>query len=137
MKKSTIILGILIIVAAFTLSSCGVGHMFGRSGMMGYRGYDQPERYVDQQNSDYYASPTDELSIKMEELDYKYHERFQYLEGRIRSKENEITLLLNSNDPDIDEIRSINREINELKLKFEEEELNYESDARKIISKYE
>ena len=137
MKGSTIIIGMMLILAALFLSSCGVGHMIGGGGMMGYQGYTQTDQYQRQQDMGYYSTPSSEATRKMEEIDQRYYERFQYLERQIQDKEQELTLLLNSDDPDINELRTLNKEIRELNLTLDKEEHDYEIEARKIMSGYE
>jgi hypothetical protein len=137
MKRSTIIIGTMLILGALFLSSCGVGQMIGGGGMMGYRGYNQTDQYQGQQDMEYFPAPSNESDRRLQELDQRYYEKFHYLEEQIRIKEQELSLLLNRSDPDINELRALNREIRELSMDLEEEELNYEIEARKMISESE
>ena len=104
---------------------------------MGYQGYAQTDQYQERQNMGYYSTPSSESALKLEEIDQRYYERFQNLERQIQDREQELTLLLNSKDPDINELRALNREIRDLNLKLDKEERDYEIEARKIMSGYE
>lgn len=123
----------MFILAALFLSSCGVGHMIGGGGMMGYQGYTQMDQYQRQQNMGYYPTPSSETARKLKEIDQRYYERIQHLERQILGREQELTLLLNSKYPDINKLRTLNNEIREMNLRLEKEELDYEIESRKII----
>jgi zinc resistance-associated protein len=80
-----------------------------------------------------YGDVTKEQRSKLEELDKKLYSETTDLRNEIRAKSAELNTLLNSSDPDLEKVKAVQGELNDLRAKVEEKRLNYELEARKIL----
>lgn len=132
MKKIAIVIGSLMLVAAiaYPVLAHGPGWGWGRgTHMMGYGG-DGPRgcwRY-DRENSNI---PPEQQS-KMDQLRQDFYTDSDTLRKEIWSKSAERDTLLNSTDPDVEKLRTLQKEISDLKSKMSEKRLDFELEARKI-----
>ncbi len=80
------------------------------------------------------ASPTltPEQQQKLNSLDEKFFNETSTLRNNIWQKQNEMTLLLNTEKPDAEKLRALQKEINGLKAQMGEKRLNYRLETRKV-----
>lgn len=128
MKKLVTIIGILLLAAviAYPVFAHGPGwgrwdHMWGSGGGPGsYWHHDRGFRGL-----------TEEQQAKLDGLDQKFFNETGNLRGEIWSKRAELDGLLNSQNPDENKIRVLQKEISTLQAQMAEKRLNYRLEARK------
>lgn len=130
MKKTVTALGIVLLVAAFAYPVFGRGpgwgggyHMMGNWGPgPGYGGtYNRG-----------YGNLSEDQARKMETLDRKFMDGTTDLREKLWSKSGELNALMNSADPDPARVRSLQKEISDLRAKLSEARTDYELEAREI-----
>ena len=130
MKKLGTVLGITVLVAALAVPVFTWAHGWGRGHhMMGY--WDRGPGYSSQYDRGY-ENLTEEQASKLSQFDKKFYSETANLRDKIWSKSAELDTLLSSADPDLDRLRAIQKEINDLRVKLDEKRLNYELEARKV-----
>jgi Spy/CpxP family protein refolding chaperone len=127
-----LVLGTLMIATIFAIpaNAMGGGGM-GGGGMMGSWGSGMMG-----QGSREYSNPRDQGREQMQELDKRFYEEFANVKAQIQTKERELDTLLNSPNPDIGKVKTLHREITDLRAKLAEEQRNYDLEAARINSGY-
>ncbi len=129
MRKFLIVLGSLTLIAAiaYPVSAWGPrwggGYpMGGGPGVCGYydRGY---ERMTDEQRS------------RLDTLYQKFFDRTAAIRNQIWTKSGELDTLLGTSTPDPDKVRTLQKEISDLKGQMAQEQIAMELEARKIAPK--
>ena len=130
MKKLVTIIGILLLAAviAYPVFAHGPGwgrwdHMWGNGG--------GPESC--RQNDRGLRGLTEEQQTKLDGLDQKFFNETGSLRGEIWSKKAELDSLLNSQNPDGEKMKALQKEINTLQAQMSEKHLNYRLEARKVV----
>jgi Spy/CpxP family protein refolding chaperone len=151
MRKMAVILGILMLATAFAVPAhamgggmggggMGGGGMggggLGGGGMTGNWGSGLLDWFQNWRNGSGYTNPPGLGRKQMQELDQQHHEDSAYLKYQIQMKERELDALLKSSDPDIEKVRSLHRDIRELRAEADQEERTYEREAGKMNSEY-
>ena len=127
MKRLTTIIGILVLVGAVAVPvmAWGPGWGWGHH-MMGTWG----------SGSEYgrgnYGNLTSEQKSKLDSLDRKFYDESKDLRDQIWTKSRELDSVLNSSDPDLDKVKALQKEINDLRAKLDEKSIDYELEARKV-----
>lgn len=128
MKKLVTIIGILLITAviAYPVFAHGPGwgrwdHMWGSGGGPGSCW----------QNDRGFRGLSEEQQAKLDGLDQKFFNETGSLRGEIWSKRAELDSLLNSQNPDENKIRALQKEISTLQAQMSEKRLSYRLEARK------
>ena len=129
MKKLVTIIGILLLTAvvAYPVFAHGPGwgrwdHMWGNGGGPGscWQDYRGSRGLAEEQQS------------KLGGLDQKFFNETGSLRGEIWSKRAELDSLLNSQNPDGEKMKALQKEISTLQAQMSEKRLNYRLEARKV-----
>jgi zinc resistance-associated protein len=132
MKKIVIVIGSLMLVAAiaYPVLAHGPGWGWGRGHhMMDYGGYGPRGCWQDDRGN---GNIPPEQQSKMNQLRQDFYTDSDTLRKEIWSKSAERDILLNSPDPDVEKLRTLQKEISDLKSKMSEKRLDFELEARKI-----
>lgn len=128
MKKTTIIIGILLLAGAVAVPVMAWGpHWGGGHHMMGYWGSGPEYGRGD------YDNLTSEQKSKLDTLDRKFYEETRDLREQVWTKSRELDNVLNSSDPDLEKAKALQKEMNDLRAKLDEKTLTYDLEARKIV----
>ncbi|RLF53697.1 MAG: hypothetical protein DRN37_11350 [Thermoplasmata archaeon] len=127
MKRLTIVLGVLMVIAAIAYPVFARGPGWGPGNRMwgGPPGYCQGYGHG-------YGNLTDEQRSKLEALERKFYDETRDLRNELWAKAGELNTLLSGPDPDPDKAKALQREIGELRIKMAEKRLEYRLEARKI-----
>lgn len=130
MKKLLVIFGSIILIAAmaYPVSAWGPGR--GGGYHMGYGGPGLC-RYYDRG----YDKMTEAQRSQLDNLYQKSFDKTAPLRTQIWTKSGELDTLLGTSSPDPDRVRSLQKEISDLKGKMAQERINAELEARKIAPK--
>jgi len=149
MEKITKIMGITLLVSALAVPVFAWGPGGGRAGgMMGFSGRDQgcntqytrggmmgfgdrSQGYARQDNRAY-GNLTQEQQTRLNELDRKFYDDTAKLRTEMRDKSAKLNTLLNTSDPDANEIKALQSEINDLRNRMSEARIDHGLEARKI-----
>jgi len=132
MKKLAMVIGSLILVAAIAYPVLAYGPRWGSGPGIHMRGYgaDGP-RGCRQYERGYWNIPP-EAQGKMDQLRQEFYTGTDPLRKEIWSKHAERNTLLNSANPDIETLRTLQKDISDLKSKMAEKRLDFELEVRKI-----
>ena len=131
MKKLLIVIGGLVLVGslAVTLLAYGPGWNGGHH-MRGYWGSDPGSCW------DYgrgYNDLSKEENNQLKELKSKFYNENARLRNEIWSKSEELNGLLNTNNPDSQKLKALQRELSGLRTEMDERRLACDLEARKIL----
>ena len=130
MKKLLIVLTISFLIGAIAYPALARGPGWGRGT---YPGYGGPCRDYAPQQGNVYGNLTDEQRSGLDKLYQKFYDETVQLRNEIGSKSIELNNLLRSSDPDTQKIRSLNKEISDLRARLGEKRLDFDLEARKIM----
>lgn len=141
MRNLTVILGILILSVAFAIPAYAMGGGMGGGGMggsgiTGNWGSGLLDWFQNWRNGSGYSNSPRLGGQQMQELE-KRHDDSAYLKFQIQMKEKELDALLKSNDPDIEKVRTIHKDIRELRAEADQEQRDYELEAGNMNSGYQ
>ncbi len=122
MKKLVTVLGIVLLVGAMSYP------VFARGPGWGYGG--GPGSCW--QNQGGQTALTQEQQNNLNTLDQKFFNETATLRNNIWSKQNEMSILLNGENPDSAKLQVLQKEITTLKGQMAEKQLEYRLEARKI-----
>lgn len=128
MKKLVTILGILLLVAVIAYPVFAHGPGWGRWDHMWGIGGGPGSCWQDDRG---FRGLTKEQQAKLDGLDQKFFNKTGKLRGEIRGKRAELDGLLNSQNPDENKIRALQKEISTLQAQMAEKRLNFRLEARK------
>ncbi|MBW1774964.1 MAG: periplasmic heavy metal sensor [Deltaproteobacteria bacterium] len=143
MEKITKIMGITLLVSALAVPVFAWGPGGGRAGgMMGFSGRNQGcntqytrggrgQGYAMQDNRAY-GNLTQEQQTRLNELDRKFYDDTAKLRTEMWDKSAKVNTLLNTSDPDANGIKALQGEINDLRNRMSEAQIDHELEARKI-----
>jgi zinc resistance-associated protein len=132
MKKTAIVIGSLMLVSAiaYPVFAHGPGWGWGRGHhMMGYGG-DGPRGCWQYDRGNWNLPP--EQRSKMDQLRKDFYSDSDALRQEIWNKSAERDSLLNSTDPDVEKLRTLQKQISDLKSEMSQKRLDFELRARKI-----
>ena len=123
MKKLVTVLGVFLLVGviAYPVFARGPGWGYGGGGP-GYCRQDQGGN----------PGVTPEQQQKLNALDQKFFNETSAPRNSIRNKQNEMTVLLNGENPDPAKLRTLQKEISGLKAQMAEKRLAYRLETRKV-----
>jgi zinc resistance-associated protein len=124
MKKLTTIIGILIL--AGILVAPVYAHREGWGGHMGGPGNCWDNTWSS-------ADLTNEQRTKVDQLERDFYKDTSELRNEIWTKSDELDILLNSSDPDPKEVRTLQKDISNLKGTLAEKRTDFELEVRKVI----
>ncbi len=126
MKRLATILGVMVLAGVLVapVFAWGPGWGWGHH-MMGYWGSDPG--YVGG-----YGNLTSEQRNQLNALDRKFYDQTADLRNQIWTKSSEVDSILNTANPDLEKAKALQKEISELRARLDEENLNYQLEARKI-----
>lgn len=131
MKTILTILGIVLLVGVFAYPALSNGHGWGWGHhMMGF--WDRDHRYGHMYDRGY-GNLSDEERDKLDELDRKYYQETEGIRNQIVDKSDELDALMDSQNPDLERARELQREISRLRADLDQKELKYELEARKLV----
>lgn len=115
----------------------GMSGGMGGSGMMDNFGSGLLEWFQKWRNGSGYSNPTPGQDRRqMQELDQRHDEDSVYLKYQIQMKEKQLDALLASKDPDLGKVRTLNKDIRELRAQAEQEQREYELEAGRMNRGY-
>jgi zinc resistance-associated protein len=79
-----------------------------------------------------YSDLTENQNAELDKLEQNFFNSTAKLRDEIWAKSEELNTLLNSSDPDTKKVRSLQREISDLRAKMDRERIDFELEARKI-----
>lgn len=139
MKKTLTVIGIVLLIAAFAYPVFGRGpgwgrgyHMMGdwdRGHMMGDWGRGPGYSGTDNRG---YGNLTEDQTKQLNALDRKFSDETADLREKLWSKSGELNTLMNSDNPDADKAKALQKEISDLQAAMAEKRTEYELEARKI-----
>ena len=124
MKTILTILGIVLVVGflAYPVFSDGHGWGWGHH-MWGSRDRDHQYGYMHGWG---YGNLSDAQRGKLEELERKFYQETEGIRNQIMNKSNELDGVLDSQNPDLERARELQREISDLRAELDQQELNYD-----------
>lgn len=132
MKKLVTVLGVLLLVGviAYPVFARGSGWGRGCAGW-GSGGWQEGARdcWRDQGSS---STLPLEQQQQLSSLDQKFNNETSTLRNNIRSKQNEMSLLLNGENPDASKLQALQKEISTLKSQMADKRLAYRLETRKV-----
>ena len=128
MKKLVTIIGILLLGAVIAYPVFAHGPGWGRGGHMWGNGGGPGSSWHHDMG---FRGLTEEQQAKLDGLDQKFFNETGNLRGEIWSKRAELDGLLNSQNPDENKIKALQKEISTLQAQMAEKRLNYRLEARK------
>lgn len=75
---------------------------------------------------------TPEQQNQLNSMDQKFHNETATLRNNIWTRQNEMSILLNGDNPDPVKLRALQKEINQLKAEMSEKRLAYRLETRKV-----
>ena len=123
MKKVLTILSILVVVGM--LAAPVFAHRWGRGQWSGGSG-------PCWEDSGEYANLTENQRAELEKLEQQFFNDTAKLRDEIRAKSTEFNSLMNSPEPDAKKVRSLQKDISNLRATMAEKRVNFELEARKI-----
>jgi Spy/CpxP family protein refolding chaperone len=147
MKNLGLVLGIVILATAFAIPAYAMGGGMGGGGMggggmggseiTGGWGSGLLDWFQNWRNGSGYTNSPRLDRQQMQELDKQHNEDSAYLKFQIQMKEKEMDALLKSNDPDIEKVRILHKDIRELRAEADQEQRDYELEAGKVSPGYQ
>jgi zinc resistance-associated protein len=135
-NKVTKIIGIGILVAALAVPVTVLARGWGWGGrhMMGNWGM-APGSMMNYGHG--YQALTPEQRTQLDQLDRKFYDETADMRKDLWNKSTELNALLNTTDPDLDKVKALNKEINDLRTTLNEKRLTHELEARKVRDQVE
>ena len=128
-SKATKMIGIGFLVAALAVPSVVLAHGWGRGHMMDNWGMG-PGAMTPHDRG--YSTLTPEQRTQLDQLHRRFYEETADLRKDLWNKSAELNTLLSATDPDLEKVKTLNKEINDLRAKLDEKSLNYQLEARKV-----
>ncbi len=128
-KRVTKIIGIGFLVAALAVPAVVLAQGWGGRHMMGNRGMG-PGSMMPYDRG--YETSTPEQRTQLDQLDRRFYDETADLRKDLWNKSSELNITLNGTDPDIEKVKALNKEINDLRSKVNEKSLNHQLEARKV-----
>lgn len=130
-KKTTTILvtGLLVVALAVPVTVLARGWGWGGGHMMGNWGPGAGPTTPYDRGSE---TLTPEQRTQLDELDRNFYNETANLRKDLWDKSYELNTLLNSENPDLEKAKALNKEINDLRTKLNEKSLAYQLETRKI-----
>ncbi len=122
MKKLVTVLGIVVLVGVMAYPVFARGRGWGYGGGPGYCWQDQGSE----------NALTREQRNKLNTLDQKFFDETAGIRNNIWSKQNEMSILLNGENPDPAKLKALQKEINSLKGQMSEKRLEYRLETQKV-----
>jgi Spy/CpxP family protein refolding chaperone len=140
-RNLTAVLSILTMTVVFAIPAYAMGGGMGGGGMggggmTGNWGSGLLDWFQNWRNASGYTNSPRLDRQQMQELEKQHNEDSAYLKFQIQMKEKELDALLKSNDPDIEKVRTLHRDIRELRAEADQEQRDYELEAGKMNSEY-
>jgi zinc resistance-associated protein len=131
MRRVTTIIAVALLAGAVALPAFAWAHGWGRGQyMMGHWGSGPGYCYGYERG---YGAIPEEQQSTLQELDNKFYEETATLRNEIRMKSSELNGLLNSSTPDLEKVKALQKELNNLRAQMDEKRLNYELEVRKVL----
>jgi zinc resistance-associated protein len=130
MKRLATVLGIVILVGAIAIPVLAHGPGWGRGRHMMGDGRDHHGYGYGYGRG--YETMTDEQRSKLETLHQKFYDETVQLRNEIWSKSGELRVLLDSNNPDLEKAKALQKEISELRSKLDQARIDLEIEERQI-----
>jgi len=129
MKRALAIVGILALVAVIAVPVLAQGPGAGRGRMMQGYGPGEPG-----------AGPrwawddklTDEQRTQLDKLHQKFFDETAAVRSQLAAKHSELTILMNTSNPDLEKAKALQKEISDLKGKMGQERIKMFAEERKI-----
>ena len=128
MKKLVTIIGVLLLAAVVAYPVFAHGPGWGRGGHMWGNGGGPGSSWHDGRG---FRGLTEGQQTKLDEPDQKFFNETGDLRGKIWNKRAELDSLLNSQNPDGEKMKALQKEISTLQAQMSEKRLNYRLEARK------
>ena len=130
MKRALAIVGILTLAAIIAVPVLAQGPGGGRGRMM--QGYGQG----DAGNCPRYAAwddkLTDEQRTQLDKLQQKFFDETAALRSQMAAKHSELSILMNTSNPDLEKAKALQKEISDLRGKMGQERIKLFAEERKI-----
>ena len=123
MKKLATTLGILLLIGV--LAAPVFAYRGSRGGWSGGPGSCW-------QDSEPYGNLTESQNAELDRLEQKFFNDTAKLRDEIWAKSEELNTLLNEGDPDVKKVRSLQKEITDLRAEMDRQRIDFELKARKI-----
>jgi Spy/CpxP family protein refolding chaperone len=133
MKKTLYISGILLVVAvsAASVSAHGPGGGWGSGYHVMDPGAMGPGYHQEYGNS--HGNLTEEQRGRLEQLDREFYGDMSVLQNHLWGKMNNRDALLDSPEPDFEEVKSLHKEIRNIQAQINEMQSNYAREVRELI----
>ena len=130
MKKLAVILGSIMLIAAISYPVFAQGPRWGWGHhMKGFWGGGPGYCWGDERGA---SGLSAEQRTQLDDLNKKFFDETATLRSELRTKSGEFRTFLNSENPDAEKAKALQREISGLRVKLGEKRLDYELEARKI-----
>jgi zinc resistance-associated protein len=129
MKRALTVIGIVVLVAATAIPVLAQGPGAGRGRMMQGYGPGEPG-----------AGPrwawddklTDEQRTQLDKLHQKFFDETAAVRSQLAAKHSELTILMNTSNPDFEKAKALQKELTDLKGKMGQERIKMFAEERKI-----
>ena len=128
-KRVTKIMGIGFLVAALVVPAFVLAQGWRGGQMMGNRGMGPGSMMAYDRG---YEAMTPEQRTQLDQLGRQFYDETAELRKDLWNKSFELNTILNGTDPDIEKVKALNKEINDLRGKLNEKNLDHQLEARKI-----
>jgi Spy/CpxP family protein refolding chaperone len=125
MKKLVITLTVLGLVGALVIP------VFAHGG--GWGGWAGGPGYCWQGNGPYNSNLTENQRAELEKLQQNFYNNTAGLQQEFWTKSAELNTLLNTSNPDAVKVRALQKEITDLRAKLDQQGIDFELQARKIV----
>jgi len=130
MKRALTVIGIMVLVAAIAIPVLAQGPGAGRGRMMQGYGPGDPA------NCPRYAALedklTDEQRAQLDKLHQKFFDETAAVRSQMAAKHSELSILMNTSNPDFEKAKALQKEINDLRGKMGQERIKLFAEERKI-----
>ncbi len=129
-KKTTTILLTGLLVAALAVPAVVLAHGWGGGRQMRGNWGTGPGSGMPYGQG--YGTLTPEQRTQLDQLDRRFYDETVDLKKDLWNKSTELNTVLRTTDPDLEKVKALNKEINDLRGKLSEKNLNHQLEARKI-----
>ncbi len=129
MKRALTIIGVVVLAAAITIPvmAQAPGPGMGRM-MQGYGPGDQGNY----NRWGWNEKLTDEQRTQLDKLHQKFFDETAALRSQMAAKHSELNILMNTSNPDFEKAKTLQKEINDLRSKMDQERIKLFAEERKI-----
>jgi zinc resistance-associated protein len=130
MKRALTVIGILVLVAAIAIPVMAQGPGYSRGRHM--QGYGPGDPVSCHRYGAWDDELTDEQRTQLDTLHQKFFDETAALRSQMAAKHSELSILMNTSNPDLEKAKALQKEISDLRGKMGQERIKLFAEERKI-----